>query len=144
MRDTRCVGLEIRKVSNLFRRNLESRLTPAEVGVTGMQRMVLRFLAEHADREIYQRDIESFFSIRRSTATGMLQLMEKNGLLVRQSVSSDARLKKLELTPAGTALYRKTESDIQAMEHKAVLGMTAAEVDQFFLLLGKIQKNLEL
>lgn len=144
MQETRCVGVEIRKVSNLFRRNLESRLTPAEIGVTGMQRMVLRFLADHAGQDVYQRDIESFFSIRRSTATGILQLMEKNGLLVRESVSSDARLKKLVMTPAGTALHRKTEADIQAMECKALQGMTTSEVDQFLLLLGKIQKNLEL
>ena len=144
MRETRCIGVEIRKVSHLIRRNLESRCTPSEADVTGMQRMVLHFLADHADRDVYQRDIESFFSIRRSTATGILQLMEKNGLLVRQSVSSDARLKKLVLTPAGTALHQKAEADIQALERKAVQGMSASEVDQFFLLLGKIQKNLEL
>lgn len=143
MRDARCVGIEVRKVSNLFRRNLESRLTPAEVGVTGIQRMVLRFLADHADRDVYQRDIESFFAIRRSTATRMLQLMEKNGLLARESVSSDARLKKMVLTPAGAALHRKTEADIQVMEAKAVQGMTDGEIGQFFSLLDRIRKNLE-
>ena len=143
MQKTRCVGIEVRKVSHLIRRNLESRLTPAEVGVTGMQRMVLQFLADHAGQDVYQRDIEAFFSIRRSTVTGILQLMEKNGLLVRQAVSSDARLKKLVLTPAGDALHRKTEADIQALERQALAGLTADEVEQFFSLLGKIQKNLE-
>lgn len=143
MPKTRCVGIEVRKVSHLIRRNLESRLTPAEVGVTGMQRMVLQFLADHAGQDVYQRDIEAFFSIRRSTVTGILQLMEKNGLLVRQAVSSDARLKKLVLTPAGDALHRKTEADIQALERQALAGLTADEVEQFFSLLGKIQKNLE-
>lgn len=143
MQKTHCVGIEVRKVSHLIRRNLESRLTPAEVGVTGMQRMVLQFLADHAGQDVYQRDIEAFFSIRRSTVTGILQLMEKNGLLVRQAVSSDARLKKLVLTPAGDALHRKTEADIQALERQALAGLTADEVEQFFSLLGKIQKNLE-
>lgn len=143
MQKTRCVGIEVRKLSHLIRRNLESRLTPAEVGVTGMQRMVLQFLADHAGQDVYQRDIEAFFSIRRSTVTGILQLMEKNGLLVRQAVSSDARLKKLVLTPAGDALHRKTEADIQALERQALAGLTADEVEQFFSLLGKIQKNLE-
>lgn len=143
MPKTRCVGIEVRKLSHLIRRNLESRLTPAEVGVTGMQRMVLQFLADHAGQDVYQRDIEAFFSIRRSTVTGILQLMEKNGLLVRQAVSSDARLKKLVLTPAGDALHRKTEADIQALERQALAGLTADEVEQFFSLLGKIQKNLE-
>ena len=143
MQKTRWVGIEVRKVSHLIRRNLESRLTPAEVGVTGMQRMVLQFLADHAGQDVYQRDIEAFFSIRRSTVTGILQLMEKNGLLVRQAVSSDARLKKLVLTPAGDALHRKTEADIQALERQALAGLTADEVEQFFSLLGKIQKNLE-
>ena len=36
---------------------------------------------------MFQRDVEAEFNIRRSTATGILQLMEKNGFLLREPVA---------------------------------------------------------
>ncbi len=36
-------------------------------------------------KEIFQKDIEAEFNIRRSTATGILKLMEKNGFINRQT-----------------------------------------------------------
>ena len=144
MKESRSIGMEIRIVSHLIRRNLGGSCPPPQNSVTGMQRMVLHFLADHSGKgDLFQRDVENAFSIRRSTVTGVLQLMEKNGLLVRESVPSDARLKKLVLTPEGLALHERIEADIHALEVKAIQGMTAGEVDQFFHLLGKIRQNLE-
>ena len=45
--------------------------------------------------DIYQKDVEKEFQIRRSTATGTLQILEKNGFIRREPVKQDARLKKL-------------------------------------------------
>ena len=141
MKGERHVGGEIRVLSNLIKRCMDDGMPPE---TTGMQGWIIGFLHRNEDRDMFQRDVEAEFNIRRSTATGILQLMEKNGFLLREPVAYDARLKKLVLTPAGTALHQKAEADIQALERKAVQGMSASEVDQFFLLLGKIQKNLEL
>ena len=55
-------------------------------GLTTMQKHVLKFiLLETLHREIYQKDVEEEFQIRKSTATGILQLMEKNGFIYRES-----------------------------------------------------------
>ena len=89
---------------------------------TGCHSFALRFFAENADRDIFQKDFEEEFSIRRSTATKILQLMEKNGLIERQKVESDARLKKIVLTnkaldihkkAVGRPLYRRREDPDQ-------------------------------
>ena len=45
-----------------------------------MQSWIIRFLYEHSEEDIYQRDIEAEFSIARSTATGILKLMEKEDI----------------------------------------------------------------
>jgi len=138
------IGLEVKKVSHLFRQNLESRHTDLDEGITGPQRMVLHYLAECAgSREVFQKDIETAFSIRRSSVTGVLQLMEKNGLITRESVPTDARLKKLILTSTGIALHQKAKDDIRATEEKALRGLEAAEIDQLFFLLEKVRNNLE-
>ena len=50
-------------------------------GLTTMQKHVLKFiLLETLHREIYQKDVEEEFQIRKSTATGILQLMERTAL----------------------------------------------------------------
>lgn len=47
-------------------------------GLTTMQKHVLKFLLlETLHKVVYQKDIEEEFQIRKSTATGMLQLLEK-------------------------------------------------------------------
>ena len=55
-------------------------------GLTTMQKHVLKFLLlETLHKVVYQKDIEEEFQIRKSTATVMLQLLEKNGFIVRES-----------------------------------------------------------
>ena len=47
-------------------------------GLTTMQKHVLKFLLlETLHKVVYQKDIEEEFQIRKSTATGMLQLRKK-------------------------------------------------------------------
>ena len=61
-----------------------------------MQRHVLHYiLLQSMSRDIYQKDVEAEFQIRRSTATGILQLLEKNGFILRKAEDRDARLKKI-------------------------------------------------
>ena len=51
-------------------------------GLTMTQKHVLKFiLMESLNRDIFQKDVEEEFQVRRSTATGMLKLMEKNGFM---------------------------------------------------------------
>jgi len=50
--------------------------------LTTMQKHVLKFiLLETMHRDLYQKDIEEEFQIRKPTVTGILKLMEKNGYI---------------------------------------------------------------
>ena len=53
---------------------------------------------------MYQKDIEEEFRIRKSTVTGILKLLEKNGFIRRESVPQDARLKRIVPTARAEAL----------------------------------------
>ena len=75
------VGRLIRILSHSMRRH-----NPAEMienkDLTSMQKHVLKFiLLETIHRDLYQKDIEEEFQIRKPTVTGILQLMEKNGYI---------------------------------------------------------------
>lgn len=81
--------------------------------------------------EVYQKDVEEFFYLRRSTVTQTLQAMEKNGLIRRSSVARDARLKKLELTEAGQALEAQIHTRVMQMEQRLRESLTEEEITQF-------------
>ena len=87
----------INKLSKKIRRYCDR--NASEMGLTGTQGRVLCYIFITSQwQDIYQRDIEDVFEIRRSTATGILQLLERDGYIERVSVPTDARLKKIVLT----------------------------------------------
>ena len=67
MKGERHVGGEIRVLSNLIKRCMDDGMPPE---TTGMQGSIIGFLHRNADRDMFQRDVEAEFNIRRSTATG--------------------------------------------------------------------------
>ncbi|MBU9745672.1 MarR family transcriptional regulator [Lachnospiraceae bacterium ASD3451] len=137
------VGHEIHAISNLIGRKIEEQKRNSGIeGITPIQSWILRFLQENRNRDVFQKDVEQEFSITRSTVTGILKLMEKNGFIRRISVPEDARLKKLVITDKGEAICLTVYHNIRQMEELLVRGMTPKEVDTMFELLEKVKKNL--
>ena len=137
------IGHEIHAVSNLLGRKIESEKKQMGMeDVTPIQTWIIRYLHEHGEDAVFQRDIEKKFTITRSTVTGVLKGMEKNGLILRMNVPEDARLKRLALTEKGEALYQSVCRHIEETEAQLVKGLSPEEIDIFFRLLDKIKENL--
>ncbi len=138
------IGYQLRKLDNMMMRNLFSYVKKhGEDDLTVMHGWILGYLYDNRDREVFQRDIESTFSIGRSSVTNILSLMEKKGYLLRESVKQDARLKKLVLTPAGEAIHLRTISIIDILDKRTKEGISPQELQLFFEVIEKIKKNLE-
>lgn len=138
------VGFQMKTVHNLLKRDFQSSIINEKYPyVTGMQRWIIGFLYRNKDKDIFQRDLEEEFSIRRSTATGILQLMEKNELIIRQPVSHDARLKKLVLTPMAIEIQKMIIEEITENEIKLRKGISEDDLEVFFKVLKQIKNNLE-
>ena len=144
MCERKAVGREIKIVSNLIKRSISK--TPVFSNLqdmTGTHGWIIKYLYENQDRDVFQRDLETEFSVRRSTITGIIQLMEKNGLIVRQSVETDARLKKLVLTEKAVNLHHMVEETIAEVELKLGEGITQEELTVFYRVMDKIRNNLK-
>ena len=110
--------------------------------VEGISR-ILHYISEFSKKtEVYQKDVEEFFYLRRSTVTQTLQAMEKNGLIRRSSVARDARLKKLELTEAGQALEAQIHTRVMQMEQRLRESLTEEEITQFLSITDKLGAEL--
>ena len=114
-----------------------------EEGISGAQSRILHYISEFSKKtEVYQKDVEEFFYLRRSTVTQTLQTMEKNGLIKRSSVARDARLKKLELTEAGQALEAQIHTRVMLMEQRLKESLTEEEIEQFLSITDKLGVEL--
>ncbi len=138
------IGLQIRIISNLMKRRVDRNTREDGVDhVTATHGWVIRYFRMNEGKDVFQRDLEKAFSIRRPTATGILQLMEKNGLIVREPVPYDARLKKITLTEKAIAMDDLIEKEILRTEEELQRGMSEEEVHELLRLLAKLRKNME-
>ncbi len=138
------IGLEIRILSNLCRREMDRSSSIQYVeSVTGTNGWIIGYLADNQGRDIFQRDLEEEFSVRRSTASKVLKLMEQKGLIRRESVPYDARLKKLVLTDTALEMHSHVVRDSERLEAKLTKGLTDEELQTFFAIAEKIKDNLQ-
>ena len=139
----RSIGMECRCVSNLVRRKMgETDAIKLSQELTGMHGFVIGYLYNNQHQEVYQKDLEKRFEMRRSTATQMLSLMEKNGLILRQPVLHDARLKKLVLTDKAVQMHKEVVKEIERMEGLLTKGVSQEELATFFAVMDKVKANL--
>lgn len=141
MHSERRIGFEIRCLNNLIKRDVErSKVFQQSTGLHGW---AIGWLYENREREVFQRDFEEHFSIRRSTASNILSLMEKNGMIERKSVEHDGRLKKIVLTERAIEVHKMIQSDIKQREKRLMNGIAPEELDVFFKVVSQIKANLE-
>ena len=126
------ICMKIKGISNLIHQELGTNRDTVHPG-TMMQKMFLGYLEVHEDQPVFQKDLESAFHIRRSTATGILQIMVRDG---------DARLKRLVLTPIAIEQLAQMQQDILRVEQKATAGLTGEELKTLYVLLDKVIENL--
>ncbi|WP_455684272.1 MarR family winged helix-turn-helix transcriptional regulator [Thomasclavelia sp.] len=138
------IGLEIRILANLIGRCLnEVGFNDERSNLTGPQGLVLGYLYDHQDHDIFQKDIEATFNVRRSSATGLLQCLEANGFIERVGVAYDARLKKIVLTEKAHEFRESLEEHIQKMEAILVKDLKPQEIDDLIRIMNKIKRNLK-
>lgn len=135
------IGKEIIILSNRIKRKM--RAASESLGITDTQSRVLQYIAEESGKkEVFQKDIEDEFGIRRSTVTQIIQLMEKEELVIRESVEQDARLKKLSLTEKAYEIEKVMKGQIREMEAELEENISHEEKEVLLNILYKIRKNL--
>ena len=136
------IGFQIRTLSNLISRKIKQVVSEEEENLTANQSWVLDYLTLHQEQDIMQRDIEKKFSIRRSTASHMLQLMEKNGYIRRISVPDDARMKKLIITEKGIEAQKRMKDRLCRFEELFQSNITSENLQHLRKLLRQLEENI--
>jgi DNA-binding MarR family transcriptional regulator len=137
--------VHIGKKINILSKRIHRRIgkEAAQYGLTDVQAKILAFVRFNSDkRDIFQRDLEEEFGIRRSSVTSVLQLMEKNGYIKRVSVSEDARLKKIVLTEKGLEIQRNVYDFILRFEKSLRDELSEDEFKILISLIDRLSKKI--
>lgn len=135
-------SIEIRSLHNMINRYLAATMPEEARIATGGNTHIIVYLERHEGQDIFQYDIEQRFSITRSTASRVLSLMEKKGLIERRSVDYDARLRKIVLTDKARAIATTLRDNASDMERVLLDGLDADDVGRLMGLLDRMKRNL--
>ena len=134
------IGMEIRVLSKYMGRYLDD-IHGIDCMLSGPQGLILIYLCE-SDEEVYQKDIEKYFNIRRYTAKGLLNSLEKNGYIIKEPVENDKRMKKIKATEHAYSTVEKIDNHVIQLEKIMLNGINEKEVKQFRNTISKMTLNL--
>ena len=139
------LGLNINKIHHIISRKVDAAvINSIDDNLTVSQAYVIDFIyMEGKQKNIFQKDLEKEFDLKRSSISLMLNNMEKSDLIQRVPVAEDARLKKIVLTEKAIMLNENISNAINSVESKLSENITLEEINVFYKVLDKIRNNLE-
>ncbi len=139
----RMVSAELRALTHRIRRFIDNSPNKKTIdSATGTHGWIIAYLSCKKGKDVFQKDIEKEFDITRSTASKVIDLMEQKGLVERQKVSYDARLRKLALTPKAELLSALFEKDQLDLEQTLTKGFTTEEKQVLNDYIKRMRNNL--
>lgn len=141
-----CIGNDIRILSHQIHRWIENSPNKKKIdSVTGANAWIIGYISDKTknNEDVFQKDLEKNFEITRSTASKVVNLMVEKGMVERQSVPWDARLKKLVLTDKGREINELMLEDFSVVEETLSKGFSEQELEQFFDYIHRMQQNMK-
>lgn len=144
MKEEKKIAFMLREIHNQIKIAIHKSMPTCKIGPKSqLQGGILGYLYHHQDNPVYQRDLEKEFRISRATATNTLQVMEREGLIVRRTQDRDGRLKRIQMTEEACQSHMRVEAHMDMMDRRMLEGMSEDEVSQLYRLLGILMENLE-
>lgn len=111
--------------------------------ISRLQGMTAGFLYTHQDKQIIQKDLEQGMSISKSTASGLVQRMVKNGLIYTTPSTDDARVKCLNLTTYAKEAMSEINKQAEMTEEVLKKDISPEDLATFFKVIEQIRKNTQ-
>ena len=140
------VGGELLSTVNMLRRHIynnRAEMEDPKNHPTSTQEWFLVYIVQRKGQDVLQKDLETQFNVRGSTATEILKAMERKGLILREPLPQNKRAKKITLTPKGLAICQENHRRIMEIENKLLTGFEQEEIRQLLEFLSRMQQNME-
>lgn len=134
----RSVGYWVISAAQAFQKAFNAEVAPH--GITFRQTQVLGWLALQG--ELSQTDLAARMMIDPSTLVGVLDRMERDGLICREASSSDRRRNVIRVHPNAVAVWAKVAECGHRVRARAVEGLSEERVMDLIALLQQMITNL--
>lgn len=129
----------IGRLSNILRRKIDA--FSSKESFSGSEGKVLHFLLAQTN-DVFQKDVEEEYCLRPSTATELLKKMERSGLIRREAMPNDARMKRIIVSEKALQYKDIVIADITNLEDELTKGISSNELDVFFKVMEKMIDNI--
>lgn len=138
------ISMQLHSLANMSVRYMDNNSHKKLVdSITGTNGWILAVLDRNQHKDVFQKDLEEWFGITRSTVSKVVNLMVQKGLVERTSVDYDARLKKLSLTEKSKELTEYMHEDHKKMEEVLTAGFSDDEKKQLASYIERMKNNLK-
>lgn len=109
---------------------------------TPTQMQIMDYLLLNQNNIILQRDLEKVLGLRRATVSGVLQTMEKHGIITRQVSRGDARVKEIIFNKNSMPIFLDDKEKYGKLEKIVLEGINKEEIEKFIIIIKKMQDNI--
>lgn len=138
----RKIALDIRELQQFIKQKFEQEKTDQDLHLTHGQVRVLMYI-NNQDCPVYQKDIEDFLNVRRSTTTEILNVLERGEFILRNRATHDGRLKEIILTKKTLDIIDEMASRLLAMDQLLKSNIEPSDLDVFFKVVDQMKENLK-
>lgn len=106
------------------------------------QMIIMNYILNHQNEDIYQKDLEEALHLRRATVSGVLQTMEKHELIERVLCDNDVRCKKIILKEKAKKMFDVKKIEFFKLEEVIKKGLSDEEIEIFCHIIESMQNNI--
>ena len=106
------------------------------------QMIIMNYILNHQNEDIYQKDLEEALHLRRATVSGVLQTMEKHELIERVLCDNDVRCKKIILKEKAKKMFDVKKMEFFKLEEVIKKGLSDEEIEIFCHIIESMQNNI--
>lgn len=142
IKEKRSIGFEIKAIDNMITRQIISVSKEDIYHMSPVQARLLIYINKNKEKEIYQKDLEELFNMRRSTISGILKTMEKNNLIRRIDNPKDARIKQIILTNYSLNIGDRMKKSRDEFDKKLERNISKEDLETFYKVIDQIKENI--
>lgn len=139
---SKMIGKELREIQQLLHQKMEATRVSHSQQLTHVQVHVLLYIYKAQDK-VFQKDIEKHLKVRRSTASQILNILEREEYLLRKRIEADGRMKEIVITNKTLSLIDEMDKHIEKTEKMLVKDVSSEDLKVFFSVIDQIKRNLE-
>ena len=134
-------GYLIHDASRLRRTALDQRLRP--LGITRSQWWVMTHIPRVNGEALSQVELARLLDVGKVTLGGLIDRLERGGLVERCADGEDRRLKRIRMSRRGRALFQRIEEIAAEVNGESMAGISPEDEARLVEILARMKTNLK-